>query len=274
MGIPCKNCPNGTSKTYAGKEPSPNGLGYSAKFEILGRVMKGRDGRQWQIMSKKGVHTWTPIKVYHDFMTLDNGMFPFVVRVSDKSVAYIYHAEFVDEEYDFQEKRWDASEGLRAIILKPHEKTQYQGEQFVLHSPIVLDRFLDILVPEDQSSVLFRMKAKEYVYVGEEVTKFSTKDEIREYHSVVGNNAVPYPFAVGDSNTYFMTEWRTMQNQNLLNRRTTSRSSIKSKSDRLGLGTFDGEGWACGWSPYDELYKDIKAAGKVHDRVNIAPRRV
>ena len=42
--VTCLNCPPGKPKSYTGKEPSPNGVGYSASFEIAGKIMKGREG--------------------------------------------------------------------------------------------------------------------------------------------------------------------------------------------------------------------------------------
>jgi hypothetical protein len=48
---PCKNQPKTGGKmpsaTYTGKESSPKGLGYCARFEEEGARMKGRDGAWW-----------------------------------------------------------------------------------------------------------------------------------------------------------------------------------------------------------------------------------
>ena len=86
-----------------------------------------------------------------------------------------------------------------------HETIEYPAEDItlVLWNPTVIDGLQKFFVPEDETSVLFKLKTGEYVYVGENIIKFSSKDEIKEYHSFVGNNAVPYAFAVGDKYTYF-----------------------------------------------------------------------
>lgn len=58
------------------------------------------------------------------------------------------------------------------------------------------------------SSILIQLSKKRYVYVGDVVYEFSLwKDqEIYGYISEVGNSDVPYPYAIGDENTYLMAE--------------------------------------------------------------------
>ncbi len=64
------------------------------------------------------------------------------------------------------------------------------------------------------NSVLLQVIDK-YVYIGmtytgSEIYEFkpSDEDEIIEYYSLVGNNDVPYPVAIGKKNVYFMLEQR------------------------------------------------------------------
>jgi hypothetical protein len=57
------------------------------------------------------------------------------------------------------------------------------------------------------NSILLKLKVKnKYVYIGDEIYEFKTKDEIIEYYSPIGNNDVPYPVAFGKENIYFMPE--------------------------------------------------------------------
>jgi hypothetical protein len=48
----------------------------------------------------------------------------------------------------------------------------------------------------------------QYIYIGHQITAFSLAagDIIEHYYSPVGNNGVPYPYAVGRTNTYFMLD--------------------------------------------------------------------
>ncbi len=56
--------------------------------------------------------------------------------------------------------------------------------------------------------MLFELQDGSYMIVGESVKTFKIPhgDTIRKYVSPVGNNDVPYPYAVGDKYTYLLIE--------------------------------------------------------------------
>lgn len=56
------------------------------------------------------------------------------------------------------------------------------------------------------NSILLKISDTSYVYVGDCVFSFEPVDEdtIMKYYSPVGNNDVPYPYAVGKKYVYFM----------------------------------------------------------------------
>jgi hypothetical protein len=57
------------------------------------------------------------------------------------------------------------------------------------------------------NSLLVNIKDYKYIFIGHEVYEFTTpNDKIIKYFSPVGNNDVPYPFAIGMRNTYLMLE--------------------------------------------------------------------
>ena len=56
------------------------------------------------------------------------------------------------------------------------------------------------------NSILVHVSKDTYIYIGETIYKFSTSDKIKEYISVIGNSDVPYPFAIGQTNTYIMND--------------------------------------------------------------------
>ena len=59
----------------------------------------------------------------------------------------------------------------------------------------------------DGNSILLRIKPLEYVFIGESIFSFQSKFPIEKYVSEVGNNDVPYPYAVDDrGNHYVMGE--------------------------------------------------------------------
>ena len=52
-------CKNDASKTYIGNEPSPTGLGFCAKGEIVGDLREGKDGNTWKVIEdKNGRKRW------------------------------------------------------------------------------------------------------------------------------------------------------------------------------------------------------------------------
>lgn len=73
-----------------------------------------------------------------------------------------------------------------------------------------------------------------------QVIRFTTEDEIKEFHSCLGNNSVPYEFAVGDRYTYFILEGVKMENEKILKHRAerSARFTVDAKSNRLGLNKF------------------------------------
>lgn len=50
-GVVCKNCPPGVQKRYKGTEPSPNGMGFSASYDPVGKKRIGKDKSTWVVKS-------------------------------------------------------------------------------------------------------------------------------------------------------------------------------------------------------------------------------
>ena len=58
----------------------------------------------------------------------------------------------------------------------------------------------------DGNTLLLECEDIEYVYIsGLEIFKFKTDDKIIDYISLIGNNMIPYTFAVGEKYTYFLS---------------------------------------------------------------------
>lgn len=58
----------------------------------------------------------------------------------------------------------------------------------------------------DGNSVLIEKSKGNYVFVGFQIYEFNIKDNIIEYYSPTGNSFVPYPYAIGEKNTYLMLD--------------------------------------------------------------------
>ena len=56
----------------------------------------------------------------------------------------------------------------------------------------------------DGNSILLKVNDSACIYIGEKVLLFNTLDPIVAYHSPVGNNDVPYPYAIDSSGNYYL----------------------------------------------------------------------
>ena len=60
------------------------------------------------------------------------------------------------------------------------------------------------------NSILLKINQLTYIYIGEEISMFNTNFPLVSYESPIGNNDVPYPYAVGDEYIYFLLEMTTV----------------------------------------------------------------
>lgn len=68
------------------------------------------------------------------------------------------------------------------------------------------------------NSILFQVKSdklnlKKYIYVGSEIYSFYTNELIDKYYSPIGNNDVPYPYAISKNNVYLMAEKKVLNRE-------------------------------------------------------------
>ena len=56
----------------------------------------------------------------------------------------------------------------------------------------------------DGNSILLQLTKYSYLYIGSEFYTFRTDSEIIDYVSPVGNNDVPYPYAIDSNNYYYL----------------------------------------------------------------------
>jgi hypothetical protein len=109
----------------------------------------------------------------------------------------------------------------------------------------------------DGNSILLKISSNRYVFIGSEVYEFSTdNDNITKYYSPVGNNDVPYPFAYGDKNIYFMLDRKFVSYNKapILN----NRDITDAYSHYYGL---------FGYEKLNKYSKNMKNIKIIHDRV-------
>jgi hypothetical protein len=56
----------------------------------------------------------------------------------------------------------------------------------------------------DGNSILLHLNENNYIYIGKEIYKFKSHGKIITYISPVGNNDVPYPYAIDEHDNYYL----------------------------------------------------------------------
>jgi len=172
-----KKCLNDPHRTYKGDEPSPKGLGYCAHSEPKGKIMFGRDEKLWQV---KDSGKWVKLKYY---LSHFNGGRPFlVVLENNNSSAKIYQECKNGDSYD---KLIGEYKPRKIHIGKDSNDKTVDG-----------------------NTILLQLTENEFIYIGAWVYKFTLEkgDKFSKYFSMVGNNDVPYPILLGETNVYFLSQ--------------------------------------------------------------------
>jgi hypothetical protein len=207
-------CKKQNTKKYSKRDSPP----YSAQ-DCKGKQKKGNDGKLYQSEpDKRGIYRWKPIsnktrkntnsqinthvkvKGEKSYLIHSNGGRPYIVYVSpNKIVIYsrIYNKNIGD--YD----------GTKKIIDIKYKKVFIGDNNDNL-------RHYDALKGEfPGNTILIHTKNNNYIYIGDEIYSFSLPEDeiITHYYSPVGNNDVPYPFAISNKYTYFMLDSKKLPNE-------------------------------------------------------------
>ena len=134
----------------------------------------------------------------------DNGGRPFEVLIDRNGVAVYKEANDEEFSHDESEDTDDPHYFNRPsfVFLNPREV-------FIGRSPEnEMTRFSGGHGSEfDGNSILVNTEGNNYVYIGSEIYSFKSLSKIVEYVSPVGNNDVPYPYAIDiQGNIYLMLE--------------------------------------------------------------------
>ncbi|KAG2437435.1 hypothetical protein HXX76_006086 [Chlamydomonas incerta] len=154
-------------------------------------------------------------------IVIDNGGRPFTVRISAaRGVATLCVTDSSGvEDYG----TWDARKSGNVfksykydklwVGLDPAERTEAALEKEALWQGLDKEaRREGRTSPERDmwwhggNSVLIGLGGRKYLFVGMEAFSFTTEDEVVDYVSKMGNNAVPYPYAASALNCYYMIE--------------------------------------------------------------------
>jgi len=197
------SCKKLNTKKYKSRKGPP----FHAK-DCKGVVKLGNDGLSYISSSdKNGVYKWTKEtkanknktvkmkgKGLRAYLIHNNYSMPFIATVSPTTK----HIEVVVTETNKE-------------IVNTKYNTLYLGEN-LLNDPLYSKKGKGSL----GNSILVKVSKHKYIYIGSEIYSFETDEDIKSYYSPIGNNDVPYPYAVGPKSTYFMLDKQTVPTE-LLN---------------------------------------------------------
>ena len=133
------------------------------------------------------------VKPKYIYEIIDNGPIPFVVfDYGGRVDVYNQHYDEATNEYEMQGKIMD-SKYIKIFV----------GDNELNEPDYDLEKGSG-----RGNTILLQTGKDEYTYIGDGIRSFRTKDGdvIEKYYSPVGNNAVPYPYAVGQKYVYLMLD--------------------------------------------------------------------
>lgn len=174
-------CTRQTSKKYTTRKSPP----YSA-MDCKGKTMEGKDGSYISVPDKNNIYKWNKTRKHIIYDIQHNGGRPYTVHDYGNRVD-IYKRE-------------------NKIMSIPYKKL------FPGANPLKLPGYGK---SKKGNTILILQKNGKYIYIGDGIYEFETSDVIDNYYSPIGNSNVPYPYAVGKLNTYFLIEKTFVENKYL-----------------------------------------------------------
>ena len=195
------SCIEINTKKYQTRKSPP----YKAQ-ECKNKEMKGKDGLYVSLPDKNKVYKWTKkatreTKGVKSYEIHDNGGRPFIADVTSKKVI-VYKNDYNEDANDWIIGKKLLEIPYKEIFIGDNDKKQeYYDDKGVYKG----------------NSILLKLTDSKYQYIGESIKTFDTikGDKIKKYYSPVGNNDVPYPYAVGEKYTYLMIESVYIPNESL-----------------------------------------------------------
>jgi hypothetical protein len=139
------------------------------------------------------------MKGYKKYMTLRNRWVPYLCYIKKNNI-YIYKKN-IEQDIPYH-------------LYYPYNTNQdWMYTKFVKHYKCIkifigkdtgLSNFSEGGL--DGNTILLQIEKNKYVFIEGIIYEFTTTDQIINYFSLVGNNEVPYPIALGKENVYFMKD--------------------------------------------------------------------
>jgi hypothetical protein len=150
--------------------------------------------KKWVVLETKNkVKKWHKlsgnIKSYKTYM---NGSYPFKIIITDKIIIILKSTS------NNQDKKNITDPWETCMIIKKYNKV-FIGKHSKKYGNPHYPTFTG-------NSILIELKYLTYLFVGESLNKVITKEPIIKYISIMGNNYVPYPYALSKNYAYLLIE--------------------------------------------------------------------
>ena len=223
------------------KYQSRNSPPYPAN-DCIGEVKKGNDGKNWKsVPNKNMIYKWMPAekKDSRNMTKKQTDKQPDKQPLTGSKIYYIHdnHGRPFKVIVDGGNKNIKVYKDIRNLRAKDipeepiYDKLVLQTKYKTLFNGSPLPKGEDKVAFEPGNSILIYVNGNKYIYIGHEIYSFETasgKDnEIIKYISPIGNNDVPYPYAISEKNTYLMIEDVILDNQYLNDSRISSDNQYK-----------------------------------------------
>ena len=126
------------------------------------------------------------------YVTLDNGGNPFIVSVFDNHVnVYL-----------------NGCRKVRKLVFSTEIEQIFVGRSILNN----MTEFSGAGEGYEGNSILLKLPVEinQYVYIGESINRFTACAKIVEYYSPIGNNSVPYPYAIDELGNYYLITENTV----------------------------------------------------------------
>ena len=172
---------------------SRQGVATMQVWQFSETYLRKRDRLEYKQLCDQAIKTLT--KNTTEYLTHDNGGRAFrIVHTSDQFEAFACHFNAVLDECLFNKRVVKATNYVRLFVGEDTDGSAF-GKG---------------------NSVLLQLSDHKYMFIGESIFTFESKDAIHTFKSPIGNSDVPYPYAIGANTTYLMAEQVVVSNEHLL----------------------------------------------------------
>lgn len=128
----------------------------------------------------------------------DNGGRPFLINIGRDNVISVYKITYTGEgNYRFREGNY-----FRRVMRLSTYKKLFIGKD---------DRYPHC----DGHVILINTTDNKYIFIGSEIEEFVAREPINQFLTYVGNNDVPYSWAISDNYTYLIQEHVFLNNTDI-----------------------------------------------------------